>query len=353
MFPAAYRLAGGNEGVPDVCNVPGTPPVATPFANMGDHGQVLGFSEIVKTGMGNAFSIRAEVGMTSGMEAGSASPIKGKGSFTAGSPVVYIEMLNAVRLTSQTTGNNGNNALGAVLIPGAVNVTFAYQQAGARRAGDGERLDEALRAAEVRGRVLPGGVGHVTVTAFAGGVPSAVFHEVRALVRQGMTALVLDLRGNRGGDLDAALRLADDFLERGEILARTLDEDGDEIVHRARQGDPCRLPLVVLVDRATASASELFAGCMQAHGRAVVVGERTFGKGTVQRLQPGGDGLVDAGFVALPDGKPIQGFGVSPDVYVTADPLSDRALDAAIAAAVRQSSRAARGAALPSIPEVR
>jgi carboxyl-terminal processing protease len=363
MFPASNRLDGGNFGFPDPCGVPAVPaPIITPFPDFGMHMQATQFSLIVKVSMGNALNIGAMISMTTGMEPGSATPIKGPGRFTLGSLIVYIERLPAVRLLCMATGNNGNNPLAYVLIPTVTTVFFSYRHgdfpAETAPVDAAIALGASLRAAEVRGRMVSEGVGHVTVSAFAGGVPSAVFNEIRALARQGMRALVLDLRGNRGGDLDAFLRLADDFLDRGAILARMLDEDGDEIVYRARQGDPYRVALVVLVDRSTASASELFAGCMQAHGRALVVGERTCGKGTVQRLVPSSDGggsrFADAGFVALPDGRPVQGFGVSPDVQATASgPGDDRALAVAVKHAADRASRAAVAPLLSPLKEVR
>jgi carboxyl-terminal processing protease len=130
--------------------------------------------------------------------------------------------------------------------------------------------------------------------------------------------MILDLRGCPGGELVAALELAGDFLPDGSVLVTATDTDGDDTVYRARQERPYRFPLVVLVDRHTASAAEVFAGALQAHGRAVVVGERTYGKGTAQKLLPGGADpracYATVATLTLPNGEPVEGRGITPDV---------------------------------------
>ncbi|MEZ4311754.1 MAG: S41 family peptidase [Polyangiaceae bacterium] len=148
--------------------------------------------------------------------------------------------------------------------------------------------------------------------------PPSLVHD--ALRRLAPRALVLDLRGCPGGDLHAALDLAGDFLPEGAVLATLTDGDGDDTVVRSRSERPLELPLAILVDRRTASAAEAFAGCLKAHGRAVVLGERTYGKGVVQQIvadaSAPGARFATTAVVTLPGGLGLQGAGVEPDVSV-------------------------------------
>ena len=119
----------------------------------------------------------------------------------------------------------------------------------------------------------------------------------------------------------SAIELAGDFLAEGTIVATVVDGDGDEVVYRSRSPRPYTFPVVLLVDRHTASAAEVFAGSLSAHGRAIVIGERTYGKGSAQTLVAGelGPRYATIATVTRPDGEPLQGRGVEPDVVI-ADP---------------------------------
>jgi carboxyl-terminal processing protease len=130
--------------------------------------------------------------------------------------------------------------------------------------------------------------------------------------------LVIDLRGNPGGVLQGAVELADGFLDEGLIVITRGRNSTMAMEFEARAGQWLPdVPMMVLVDRGTASASEVFAGALQDHGRAVVVGERTFGKGSVQSVLPlrngGGIKLTTARYYT-PSGRSIQAEGIRPDV---------------------------------------
>jgi carboxyl-terminal processing protease len=159
---------------------------------------------------------------------------------------------------------------------------------------------------------------------FSTGVASRIHDVIQHTGAQGARALVLDRRRCPGGDVMAAVELAGDFLGEGAILARIVDGDGDETVYRSHNEHPHAFPVALLVDRHSASAAEVFAGCMKAHGRAVVIGERTLGKGTVQtvvsRQDEPGSRYATVATVALPDGEPIHGRGVEPDVAIVDPP---------------------------------
>ncbi|HEV2746277.1 MAG TPA: S41 family peptidase [Allosphingosinicella sp.] len=131
---------------------------------------------------------------------------------------------------------------------------------------------------------------------------------------------ILDLRSNPGGLLDQAVGLSDAFLERGEIVSQRGRTKGDIERYYARPGDAAKgLPVIVLVDSGSASAAEIVAGALQEHHRAVVMGERTFGKGSVQTLVPlDGDTalrLTTARYYT-PSGRSVQEGGITPDIAV-------------------------------------
>jgi carboxyl-terminal processing protease len=220
-------------------------------------------------------------------------------------------------------GNGGCAPVGASLVPNVTTVYYAYAAAEAGLHARGMTLDElrsierSLSGSSVEGSLREGGVGYLRIRRFSSNVPSSVFCAVRALTGQGMTSLLIDLRGNSGGLVDPCVSLAGDFLEPGALVVTMTDSDGDEIESRARRGCDYDFPVALLVDARTASAAEVFAGCLQAHGRAVVVGERTYGKCGVQRVVTLEDGTPVYATVAkltVPGGRLVPGRGVEPDL---------------------------------------
>ncbi len=167
-------------------------------------------------------------------------------------------------------------------------------------------------------------VGIITVNTFSRVTTDSVAREIANIERQlGHAPLgyVLDLRSNPGGLLDQAVGLSDLFLERGEIVSQRGRRRTDIERYYARPGDVTHgAPVIVLVDAGTASASEIVAGALQDHRRAIVMGERSFGKGSVQTLLPLGDGstalrLTTARYYT-PSGRSVQEGGIAPDVAV-------------------------------------
>ena len=132
--------------------------------------------------------------------------------------------------------------------------------------------------------------------------------------------LVLDLRNNPGGLLDQAIGVSDLFLDKGEIVSTRSRNEEDNVKYSAKEGDVLNgLPIVVLINDGSASASEIVAGALQDHKRAVILGEKSFGKGSVQTLIP----LANYGAMRLttaryytPSGRSIQAKGIEPDVLV-------------------------------------
>ncbi|HET9381256.1 MAG TPA: S41 family peptidase [Streptomyces sp.] len=162
-------------------------------------------------------------------------------------------------------------------------------------------------------RTLPGGITVIKVEAFTKGSGK----QVRSAVRQApaATGIVLDLRGNSGGLVREAVTAASAFLDGG--LVATYDVEGSQRALHAEPGGDTARPLVALVDGGTMSAAELLTGALQDRGRAVVVGSRTFGKGSVQmpsRLPGGSVAELTVGHYRTPSGRGVDGRGITPDL---------------------------------------
>lgn len=180
------------------------------------------------------------------------------------------------------------------------------------------------------------GVGYIQLTSFNGVATSQMETNLRAMFDENVRAIVLDLRANGGGLLDQAVSIADLFLDEGIVLTER-GVNGKEQVFRSDSGDLAEdIPLVVLVDGGTASASEVLAGALQDRGRAILVGQRTFGKGVVQlvyNLTDGSQLRVTSSAWFTPDDRAINEEGLVPDLPVvqTFDNLgTDLVLQAAL-----------------------
>lgn len=172
-----------------------------------------------------------------------------------------------------------------------------------------------LSTESVTVRELAGNVTVIKVAAFTKGSGELV----RAAVAESSTGarIVLDLRGNSGGLVTEAVTAASAFLDGG--LVATYDVRGDQRALHAEPGGDTSRPLVALVDGGTMSAAELLTGALQDRGRAVVVGSRTFGKGSVQmpsRLPDGSVAELTVGHYRTPSGRSVDGSGISPDLEV-------------------------------------
>jgi len=273
MLPASNNGPGMNEGFPDVCLTPiGGVPVPISYPNFAVHAMAANFSVKVRVAGANALNLGTIIPMTFGMEPGVLHPLyKQLGAFVQGNPKVIIQALPAINLLCPTTGNAGNNAVGAVLVPGAPNIFYTFLSP----VNDAPASEE-----KVTFTMGEGGVGVLRIREFSLDVPSRVFQAIRELSAQGMRVLTIDLRDNPGGELRAFLELAGDFLPQGSEIATVEDGDGDAIVYTSRQDEPYTMPVVIFVNRGTASAAEFFAGVLRAHGRALVVGGETYGKTT-------------------------------------------------------------------------
>ena len=154
------------------------------------------------------------------------------------------------------------------------------------------------------------GIGYVRLSQFARTTHSELVEALAKLSSQGMRSLILDLRGNSGGFLDQAIRLANEFLGKNQLIVYTEDRSGKQLKQYSNgKGSATQLPLVILVDETSASSSEILAGAIQDNDRGLIIGRRTFGKGLVQSQIPFDDGSAIRLTVAryyTPTGRSIQ-----------------------------------------------
>jgi len=330
MLPASNRGVGMNFGFPDVCLTP-TPvgPVPIPYPNFALNAQAVAFSPIVSVSGVNALNMGTKIPMTFGDDAGTAHPVfKQMGQYIMGNPIVKVDRLPAICLACPTMGNAANNAVGAVIVPSAVNVFYTYADPpkSALTPEEAASFGDAIlgRGAEspILVSMLDDAVALVQIRVFTTDLPSRFFAALQSLEAAGARALVLDLRGCPGGDLDAAITWASEFLPEGAEIAQIEDEEGDLLVKRAAMDGAYKMPVALLIDGKTASAAEVFAACMKAHRRAILLGQRTYGKGSAQRVVPGEQGgfaYTSAARCFGPAGALIEGIGVDPDIALTSD----------------------------------
>ena len=194
------------------------------------------------------------------------------------------------------------------------------------RDGKGER-DFTLTRRSIRvwtvndAKMLPGtDVGYFSLSRFSQNSTAEVDQALNELYNKGMKSLVLDLRGNPGGLLTTCVEISDRFLACGTIVTTKGRLSGDNMVERATYNKTWSVPLVVLVDGDSASASEIFAAAIQENGRGVVVGTRSYGKGSVQTHFPlsaiSGDLRLTTALFYSPNGRKMAGEGVTPDVEI-------------------------------------
>jgi carboxyl-terminal processing protease len=185
----------------------------------------------------------------------------------------------------------------------------------------------AVHVKTVQSEYLGNGLAYVRLSSFAEGTAAdleqAAHELIAAAGRPDLLGMVLDLRSNPGGLLDAAVRVADTFLDEGVIVTGTGRVRQAQFEQVAHAGDVLEdVPMVVLVNSASASASEIVAGALQDHGRARIVGETTYGKGSVQTVMPLGEGTaikLTTSRYLTPSGRSINGSGIEPDIVVQSD----------------------------------
>jgi len=287
MMPAANQGSSQNSGFPDVCNTPGptgTAPITYP--NIGSDVMAVPFAATVMVSFMPGHNQTCKPTMTNGDNAGVAhSAFMQPGGCTVGNPIVHVGGTPAENLCTTAQGNNFNCSTDAKLVPAITNVMMSFRAELAELASEAGHEDLEVTLAQ--------GVGTLRLSRLIPSVRGPLLEALAGLRSAGARRLVLDLCGNRGGDLRLAAEVASWFQPAGADLLRLRCGDRSFGVH-SRTASPCDLPLEVRVDDATASAAEGLAFALR--GRARISGGRTYGKHRGLWLRAGGAGLVPVPF---------------------------------------------------------
>ena len=182
---------------------------------------------------------------------------------------------------------------------------------------------QEIKIQSVKSEIKDDSIAYIRISSFTEDVDDAVnkaIIDAKKKLKNKLLGIVIDVRNNPGGLLDQAVDVSDLFLEKGEIVSTRSRNESDTVKFMANEGDVAKgLPIVVMINEGSASASEILAGALQDHHRAIILGERSFGKGSVQTVIP----LRDYGAMRLttaryytPSGRSIQAKGIEPDIEV-------------------------------------
>jgi C-terminal peptidase prc len=241
---------------------------------------------------------------------------------------------------------NNESILGLTLVetierlrgPIGSQVKLTFERDGEAEPRSFEFIREVIKLESVHSKLFEGSIGYVRITQIQDSTPKNLNDTISAFQRQGIKALILDLRNNPGGLLTASVDVTEQFLEQGKLIVSLKGRVGERDVsdeYRSRSKKPfLGIPLVVLVNRGTAAGSEIIAGALQGNGRAKVIGEPTFGQGTVQTVLPllGGAGLrLTTARFFTPSEHSIEAMRIQPDILVEDRPGTDAPMSAALA----------------------
>ena len=216
-----------------------------------------------------------------------------------------------------------NDAVDKMRGPPASKIKLTIKREGIEKPLDLSLTREVIKIQVVKSHLEGNDIGYIRLTSFSEQTDSGLrkaFNDLKAQAGDHLHGLVLDLRNNPGGLLDQAVAVGDDFISEGEIVSTRARHPEDSQRWDAKGGDITgNLPVVVLINGGSASASEIVAGALQDHRRAILVGTRSFGKGSVQTVIPlpgnGAMRLTTARYYT-PSGRSIQGLGIQPEVEV-------------------------------------
>ena len=246
------------------------------------------------------------------------SPIDGTPADKAGIKAGdYIVKINGVQVQGKTLMEAVKLMRGPV--GSKINVTI--RRKGERKALEKVIVREIIQVQSVEANVIKKNIGYLRLKAFNNNSSRQLVEEINKLeVKNKPVGYILDLRNNPGGLLTQAVKISDYFLDDGEIVSTKGRRKRENRKFFAKKGDQINgLPLIVLINNGSASASEIVAGALQDQKRAILLGEKTYGKGSVQSIIP----LKNRGAIRLtiskyylPSGKSISAVGVLPDIKI-------------------------------------
>ena len=228
----------------------------------------------------------------------------------------YIVKINGIQVQGKTL----SEAVELMRGPVGSKLEITIRRKGVKKALVFEITREIIEVKSVKSKIIDDSVGYIRLTAFNENSSKQIKNKIKKFKKNKINKYVLDLRNNPGGLLSQAVKISDFFLDNGEIVSTKSRKSSENRKYFAKKGDVINgETLIVLINYGSASASEIVAGALKDHKRAIVIGENSYGKGSVQSIIP----LKNKGAIRLtiskyylPSGKSISGTGITPDIEV-------------------------------------
>ncbi len=275
------------------------------------------FNEMQTETSGEFGGLGIEVGMESGVVK-VISPIDdtpaSKAGIKAGDYIIKIDNV-------QVQGKSLSEAVDLMRGPVGSSINLTIRRVGKKKALNFNIVREIIEIRSVRAEILKKNIGYIRLTSFNENSSEQIKDQIKKFEKnQNVNSYILDLRNNPGGLLTQAIKVSDFFLDNGEIVSTKSRKSSENRKWFAKRGDLINgKTLIILINYGSASASEIVAGALKDHKRAIILGENSYGKGSVQSIIPlknkGAIRLTVAKYY-LPSGKSISEVGVSPDIEI-------------------------------------
>ncbi len=229
----------------------------------------------------------------------------------------YIVKINGIQVQGKTL----TEAVELMRGPVGSKLEITVRRKGEKKALTFEITREIIEVKSVKSKIIENDVGYIRLTAFNDNSSKQIKNKIEKFKKKKINKYVLDLRNNPGGLLSQAVRISDFFLDNGEIVSTKSRKPSENKKYFAKKGDIINgETLLILINYGSASASEIVAGALKDHKRAIIIGENSYGKGSVQSIIP----LKNSGAIRLtiskyylPSGESISGTGITPDIEIS------------------------------------
>ena len=224
-----------------------------------------------------------------------------------------ITKVNGKELTPDTVGELSNE------IKGEEGTTVNLEIKRGEETLELEVERRRIEVSHIESEMLDNNIGYIQVLDFDGGTAEEFKENYESLKEQGATSLIIDIRGNGGGVVDEAIDMLEMICDKDSTLLIETDKNGNEEIIKAEENPIIDVPIVVLVNETSASASEIFAGALKDHNKATIIGTKTYGKGVIQtliRLADGSGIKITTEEYCTPNRNKINKVGIEPDITV-------------------------------------